>query len=486
MQELRATDAQPPGRLRFLASAGIPAAVALAALIAVLFWRVSVLSAASENEDRADQLVVAAAGLRTDISRLQSDERAVLLTGEAQRSQRSRLEDVVAERFAQLRELVTGSDQISDLASIRQQYDAWLQSSNMLLQETLRHPAPRRYTDSDLRLVLTADLNGRAEAFLQMQRRRRLTASAATDSAAQAAVFATIVGMVIVGAIVLYSVLRAVVDSQRETRRLWDEAQALERARARSAELEERNREIQETSRVKGQFVAHMSHELRTPLTAILGFSEMLYDEKAGPLSERQKAYTRDILASGRHLLDLINEVLDFAKAEAGKIAMAPRECDPRAVALEVSETMRSLAAAGGLNLRTDVTNGPERVVTDVARLKQILYNYLSNAIKFTKPGGTITLVLTRQPNDSYRLDVSDTGVGIAESDMEKLFVDFSQIQPPHSGERGAGLGLALTKRLVEALGGAVGATSRQGIGSTFFAILPGQIPVSSPGGSAS
>ena len=320
-----------------------------------------------------------------------------------------------------LRELVTGSDQISDLASIRQQYDAWLQSSNMLLQETLRHPAPRRYTDSDLRLVLTADLNGRAEAFLQMQRRRRLTASAATDSAAQAAVFATIVGMVIVGAIVLYSVLRAVVDSQRETRRLWDEAQALERARARSAELEERNREIQETSRVKGQFVAHMSHELRTPLTAILGFSEMLYDEKAGPLSERQKAYTRDILASGRHLLDLINEVLDFAKAEAGKIAMAPRECDPRAVALEVSETMRSLAAAGGLNLRTDVTNGPERVVTDVARLKQILYNYLSNAIKFTKPGGTITLVLTRQPNDSYRLDVSDTGVGIAESDMEKL-----------------------------------------------------------------
>jgi signal transduction histidine kinase len=481
VQDVRAASAKRTGRLRFLASAGIPAAVALVALIAVLFWRISILHDASAREDQADQLVVAAAGLRTDLMRLQSDERAVLLTGEARGSERPRLRDVATKRFEQLRGLVSDPDQIAELTSMRHEYGAWLQSSSLLLQGRLRHPAPRLFTGSDLRLVLTTALNGRAEGFVQLQRRNRLTASKATDDAARAAVFTTIAGMVIVAAILLYSVLRAMVDSHRETRRLWDEAQALEKAQARGVELEDRNREIQETSRVKSQFVAHMSHELRTPLTAILGLGEMLYDEKAGPLSDRQKAYTSDILSSGHHLLDLINEVLDLAKAEAGKITMIFRECDPRDVAFEVSETMRSLATVGGLSLKTDFANAPDRVVTDVARLRQILYNYLSNAIKFTKPGGTITLRIVREPNDCYRLEVTDTGIGIAETDMGQLFVDFSQIQPSQGG--GAGLGLALTKRLVEALGGTVGAASRWGVGSVFFAILPCQPLISPKGG---
>jgi len=247
-----------------------------------------------------------------------------------------------------------------------------------------------------------------------------------------------------------------------------------EETRRQSRELEQENLRMQEANRLKSEFLANMSHELRTPLNAIIGFSELMYKGKVGELAPQHKEYMEDILTSSRHLLQLINDVLDLAKVEAGKMAFRPEPVDLSKLVQEVRDIVRGLAAQKRLRLETVVEESVREVVVDSARVKQILYNYLSNAIKFTPDKGTVRVRVFPEGTDHFRIDVTDTGIGISHENVAKLFIEFQQLDASAAKRyQGTGLGLALTRRIAEAHGGRVEVTSELGTGSTFSAVLP-------------
>jgi protein-histidine pros-kinase len=243
-----------------------------------------------------------------------------------------------------------------------------------------------------------------------------------------------------------------------------------------------RRRSLEEANRLKSEFLANMSHELRTPLNGIIGFSEMMHDEKLGPVSPQHKEYLGDILTSAKHLLRLINDVLDLAKVEAGKMEFQPEPLQLETVVKETCEIVRTMAAKKRLKIETAIDSEVSSVVLDPGKLKQVLYNFLSNAIKFTPDGGRITVRAAPEGVEAFRLEVKDTGIGIKAGDMDKLFGEFQQLDATLAKKyQGTGLGLALTKKLAEAQGGRVGAESTLGKGSAFFAILPRRFESTSP-----
>jgi signal transduction histidine kinase len=244
--------------------------------------------------------------------------------------------------------------------------------------------------------------------------------------------------------------------------------------RNRRMELEEQNKRMQEANRLKSEFVANMSHELRTPLNSVIGFAQLMATGKAGPIAEHHKEYLGDILTSSRHLLQLINDVLDLAKVESGKMEIRAEPIDPAKIVGEVRDILRGLAGERRTKVDIDVTDAPREVVLDPPKFKQVLYNYLSNAIKFTPDGGTVTVRVAAEGPDFVRIDVTDTGIGVKKDDLHRLFVEFQQLDASTSKRyAGTGLGLAVTKRIVEAQGGRVLVRSVAGSGSTFSAILP-------------
>jgi signal transduction histidine kinase/DNA-binding response OmpR family regulator len=252
----------------------------------------------------------------------------------------------------------------------------------------------------------------------------------------------------------------------------------LERANQELARLYEESKEqthrIEQANRLKSEFLANMSHELRTPLNGIIGFTEIMHDGRVGPISAEHKEYLGDILTSSRHLLQLINDVLDLSKVEAGKMEFVPEHTDPAMVVREVREILRTLAAKKRINVRSEIDPALPSVEADQRSLKQILYNYLSNALKFTPPEGVVTLRVKPEDADHFRIEVEDTGIGIKAEDLARLFVEFQQLDAT-TGKKysGTGLGLALTKRIVEAQRGWVGVTSTPGKGTIFYAVLP-------------
>ena len=250
--------------------------------------------------------------------------------------------------------------------------------------------------------------------------------------------------------------------------------QRIEEIRRRAIELELQNRRIQQANRLKSEFLANMSHELRTPLNAIIGFAELLHDGHVDPDSPQHQEFLGDILTSGRHLLELINDVLDLAKVEAGKLEFRPEPVDVGKLIGEVVAITRTTAATKKITVQTEVDARLGTIVLDPNRFKQVAYNYVSNALKFTPDGGRVT-IRTRPENDrSFRLEVEDTGVGIQPSDLGRLFVEFQQLDGGAAKRhQGTGLGLALSRRLVEAQGGTVGVRSTPGEGSVFHAVLP-------------
>jgi PAS domain S-box-containing protein len=222
----------------------------------------------------------------------------------------------------------------------------------------------------------------------------------------------------------------------------------------------------------KSRFLAGVSHELRTPLNGIIGFSELMYDARLGPVSEDHKDVLGDILTSARHLLQLINDILDLSKVEAGRMEFHPESTRIDTLVYEVRDVVRPLAEKKRLKLSIAM---PEELtaVVDPARFKQVLYNYLSNAVKFTPESGRVEVRVRREEDQSFRVDVEDTGVGIPPDEIAKLFQEFQQLPNSRKAEQGTGLGLALTRHIVEAQGGSVSVRSVKGVGSVFSAVFP-------------
>jgi signal transduction histidine kinase len=240
-----------------------------------------------------------------------------------------------------------------------------------------------------------------------------------------------------------------------------------------SDELGRVYRELETASRHKSDFLATMSHELRTPLNAIIGFSEVLQEQMFGELNERQLAYVNDVLGAGRHLLSLINDVLDLAKIEAGRLDLELSQVAiPNLLRSAVSMHSERADRAGiELNMSTD----PDEITitADELRVRQIVFNLVSNAIKFTPADGRID-VSARMNNGHVEIDVADTGHGIAAEDLETIFEEFEQTSEGKQAE-GTGLGLPLSRKLVELHGGRLWVESTPGIGSTFRFTLPAQ-----------
>ena len=231
---------------------------------------------------------------------------------------------------------------------------------------------------------------------------------------------------------------------------------------------------LQEASRLKSEFLANMSHELRTPLNGIIGFSEFLYDGKAGPLNEQQKDFLNDILNSGRHLLQLINDVLDLSKVEAGRMELFPEAFALPQVIDEVCSVILQMAQTKRIRVQRSLDPALTQVTLDRQKFKQVLFNLLSNAVKFTDEGGHVELLVRPQGTGLLHMQVRDTGIGIRPEDFNRLFVEFEQIDSG-AGRRyqGTGLGLALTRKLVEFQHGQISVQSAPGLGSTFTVVLP-------------
>ena len=247
-----------------------------------------------------------------------------------------------------------------------------------------------------------------------------------------------------------------------------------EQLQRKNKELEEQYRRVQEANRLKDEFLANMSHELRTPLNAIIGFTEMMYDGEVENGSETQHEYLGDVLSSSRHLLQLINDVLDLAKVQAGKMTFSPEQVHLEQLVGEVRDTLRLLIQEKRLRFETEIDATLSPVVIDPSKLKQVLYNYLSNAFKFTPDEGRIMVRIKPDGEDTLLIEVEDSGIGIPPEDLGRLFAEFQQLDAGMAKKhRGTGLGLALTRSIVEAQGGRVGVRSLRGQGSTFFASLP-------------
>jgi len=243
--------------------------------------------------------------------------------------------------------------------------------------------------------------------------------------------------------------------------------------RQQAQRLGEENRQLVETYRLKMQFIASMSHELRTPLNSILGFSELLLTGNMPPDSPKHRDFLTHIHTSGQYLLSMVEGVLDLAKGASGKMVFHPELLDLQTVVDEVVAMLRVQAARRGVLVAVELQAGLGQLQLDRTRLKQVLANYLSNAIKFSHDGGAVTVRAQCEGERNFRVDVEDTGIGISPGDQARLFTEFTQVDTGIARRHeGAGLGLAVTRMLIEAQGGTVGLHSVPGVGSSFHFIL--------------
>jgi signal transduction histidine kinase len=238
-------------------------------------------------------------------------------------------------------------------------------------------------------------------------------------------------------------------------------------------EIADKSRQLEAASRHKSEFLSNMSHELRTPLNAILGFSEVLAERMFGEVNEKQAEYLQDILASGRHLLSLINDILDLSKVEAGRLELELGRFHLPTALDNALTLVRERATRHGITLTQTVDERLRDIVADERKVKQILLNLLSNAVKFTPEGGRVSLTVTAA-EDVITIGVSDTGIGIAPEDQAAIFEEFRQVgREDARKQEGTGLGLTLAKKFVELHRGRIWVESRVGQGSTFSFTLP-------------
>jgi signal transduction histidine kinase len=237
-------------------------------------------------------------------------------------------------------------------------------------------------------------------------------------------------------------------------------------------EIADKSRQLEAASQHKSEFLANMSHELRTPLNAIIGFSEVLSEGMFGEINEKQTEYLDDILGSGRHLLSLINDILDLSKVEAGRMELELAEFDLPGAVDNALTLVRERASRRGISLGSEIDERVEVIEADERKVKQVLLNLLSNALKFTPEGGRID-VRTAVNEGSVAISVADTGVGIAPEDQETIFEEFRQVGAADKKVEGTGLGLALSRKFIELHGGRIWVESQVGSGATFTFTIP-------------
>jgi len=256
------------------------------------------------------------------------------------------------------------------------------------------------------------------------------------------------------------------------------------RVMERTSDLTKSNNELLRANQAKSQFLSNMSHELRTPLTSINGFSEFLMDGYVGPLNEAQSKYLRNINVSGKHLLELINGILDLAKIEAGKMNLKLEWIDIEQLFDEIMLVLEGYANKENISLKLDCEMSATDIFLDRTKFKQILYNLCSNAIKFSHDGGEVSvkveydkalsISVEEREYGTLSIAVSDQGIGISPGDQAIIFNPFEQVDGSHSRNfEGTGLGLTLTKRLVELHGGSIAVQSEAGEGSCFTVMMP-------------
>jgi signal transduction histidine kinase len=237
-------------------------------------------------------------------------------------------------------------------------------------------------------------------------------------------------------------------------------------------ELADKSHQLEVASQHKSEFLANMSHELRTPLNAIIGFSEVLTDRMFGELNEKQEEYLKDIYGSGTHLLSLINDILDLSKIEAGRMELELTEFHLPTAIENALMLIRERAGRRSIALQTNIDAQLGQIQADERKVRQVILNLLSNAIKFTPDGGRIEVAAA--PKDGFvEVSVSDTGIGIAPEDQEKVFEEFRQVGTAAKKIEGTGLGLTLCRKFVELHGGKIGVKSQLGVGSTFTFTIP-------------
>jgi signal transduction histidine kinase len=238
-------------------------------------------------------------------------------------------------------------------------------------------------------------------------------------------------------------------------------------------EIEEKSRLLEVANQHKSEFLANMSHELRTPLNAIIGFSEVLLQRMFGELNPKQDEYLQDVLSSGRHLLSLINDILDLSKVEAGRMELELARFDLPQAMQDTLVLVRERAARHGIDLHLEVDGGVGEIVADERKIKQVMLNLLSNAVKFTPEGGRVD-VRTVPTDGGVEISVADTGIGIASENQELIFEEFRQVGGDYAHKReGTGLGLTLARRFVELHGGRIWVKSQPGQGSAFTFSIP-------------
>jgi signal transduction histidine kinase len=237
-------------------------------------------------------------------------------------------------------------------------------------------------------------------------------------------------------------------------------------------ELEHKSRELEAASRHKSEFLANMSHELRTPLNAIIGFSEVLSERMFGDINDKQAEYVHDILDSGQHLLSLINDILDLSKIEAGRMEVEPSDFDLPSAIDNTLVLVRERAVRRGIDLRHAIDPRLKSIHADERKVKQVLLNLLSNALKFTQEGGRVD-VRAGVRDGVAEISVSDTGAGIAPADQQAVFEEFRQVGATAKKIEGTGLGLAISRKFIELHGGRIWVESELGRGSTFTFTLP-------------
>ena len=238
-------------------------------------------------------------------------------------------------------------------------------------------------------------------------------------------------------------------------------------------EIEEKSRQLEIANKHKSDFLANMSHELRTPLNAIIGFSEVLIEKMFGEVNDKQLDYLHDIHSSGKHLLSLINDILDLSKIEAGRMELDVADVNVPDTLSSAMTLVRERAQNHGIELALDVDPQLSVIQADERKVKQVVLNLLSNAVKFTPDGGSVAVRATLD-TDHVEVAVRDTGIGIAPEDQEAVFEEFKQVGRDYTKKaEGTGLGLALTRRIVELHGGRIWLESTPGQGSTFTFTLP-------------